>query len=229
MKIKEFLLEYSEIDNKVINYLKDKQYKLLGSGADQAAFLEPGTGHVLKVFGTRCVEKDEKPRLSRDQKMFLLFAKFCERNKNNPYLPRIYGYETFVFPTTYDPTVSMMLREESTPEGKNCLYLQIRMEYLKPFNPQMSRFFEDMSRSVGADDTWDDFYAHKQYQKNSPLYWKRLSDNSDSIKLVANLYRTMQNLYDIARENNFNWDLHRNNIMSRTDGTPVIVDPWTVS
>lgn len=210
------LKEYSLISPSIRKHLEKKGYKFLGSGVDQEAYLEPGTGHVLKVFGTQCTGK-----LSKDQRMFKTYAAYCAKNQQNPYLPRIYGYETFEVPTRRVTIHSEIVEN-------NCVYLQIRMERLTQFNQKMRKFFEDMSRSVRADDTWDDFYAQKQYERDSILHWERIADNSDSMKLIYNLYSTMQDLYDIARENNFNWDLHGNNIMSRTDGTPVITDPWTV-
>jgi hypothetical protein len=53
MRLKEFLNEWSKTPTGVINYLKEKGYKLLGYGVDQYAFEEPSTGKVLKIFGAK--------------------------------------------------------------------------------------------------------------------------------------------------------------------------------
>jgi hypothetical protein len=85
------LQEYSKTSNKVDKILKAKGYKRLGAGVDQTAYLEPGTGYVLKVFGTQGGES-----FSADQKMFFAWAKYCMKNTDNPFLPRFAGYESFV-------------------------------------------------------------------------------------------------------------------------------------
>jgi hypothetical protein len=97
--------EYSNHDSGIKKALEKKGYKFLGVGIDQMAYLEPSTGYVLKIFGTRG-GKD----FSQDQKMFFKFAKFCMEHQDNPFLPRFYGYESFEF--------------------KGNTYLQIRTEQL---------------------------------------------------------------------------------------------------
>ena len=52
MRVSE-LTEFSSIDKKIDKILTVKGYKKLGSGKDQTAYLEPGTGYVLKIFGTQ--------------------------------------------------------------------------------------------------------------------------------------------------------------------------------
>jgi len=97
--------EYSDHDSGIRKALEKKGYKFLGVGIDQMAYLEPSTGYVLKIFGTRG-GKD----FSQDQKMFFKFAKFCMEHQDNPFLPRFYGHESFEF--------------------KGNTYLQIRTEQL---------------------------------------------------------------------------------------------------
>jgi hypothetical protein len=40
------------------------------------------------------------------------------------------------------------------------------------------------------------------------------------------LYGLMQILYQTGNINRLGWDLHTENVMQRSDGTLVIVDPW---
>lgn len=99
MKISEIILEsevldeFSDVDQMIKPILMSKGYKFLGAGVDQQAYLEPGTGYVLKIFGTQEGSKN----FTRDQKMFFKWAKFCMKHQDNPFLPRFYGYESFKF------------------------------------------------------------------------------------------------------------------------------------
>ena len=102
----EVLDEFSDVDHRIKITLRKKGYQFLGAGVDQEAYLEPGTGYVLKIFGTQEGSKN----FTKDQKMFFKWAKFCMKHQNNPFLPRFYGYESFKF--------------------KGDMYLQIRTEQL---------------------------------------------------------------------------------------------------
>lgn len=185
------------------------------------AFVEPKTGQILKIFGTQCDGSEEDPQPSKDQLMFKTYAEFCRRNQRNPYLPRIYGWETFVYPTRW----GRGNREQQ------CLYLQIRTEPLEHFTNQWALLFGEMAFAVsnGIDfSTWhEDMQSGDVYPTNYRWY-SRLSDNDSSVTRLRNLYATMEKLYQIGRAKGFVWDLHGNNIMKRTDGTPVITDPWVL-
>lgn len=70
MKIHDIITERAYIGNDVTRILKQKGYKKLGGGAEQMAFLEPGTGLVLKIFGTSGSNKDsgeDKPNAAGAQ------------------------------------------------------------------------------------------------------------------------------------------------------------------
>ena len=51
MRVSDFVSEAYTSDA-IIQHLQSKGYKKLGKGADQVVFLEPGTGLILKIFGT---------------------------------------------------------------------------------------------------------------------------------------------------------------------------------
>lgn len=219
MKCKE-LLEWSDTSKKIKPYLERKGYKYLGAGVDQSAYLEPGTGHVLKIFGT------QGNHLSEDHKMFFKWAKYCSKHSNNPYLPKFYGYETFEF------------------KGK--LYLQIRQERL--VKNSIDDFITDITQTVSSavemGDSFEEILQSISYdidnEKQANLSKKNYSLSGDlaryeqvlndkgQIKQFKKFYKTCKNLYDLGRENGWHWDLHEANIMRREDGTPVIVDPFVV-
>ena len=105
------LTEWSTTDKKIERILKSKGYKKLGAGVDQTAYLEPGTGFVLKIFGTQGGKK-----FSRDHQMFFVWAQFCMKNSQNPFLPRFDDYESFVL----DGDRYLQIRQEilqKTPHG----------------------------------------------------------------------------------------------------------------
>lgn len=225
MKSHEFLQEFSETDPNIIKAMKQKGYRYLGAGVDQTAFLEPGTGQVIKIFGTQCNKLGNRPTLSADQKMFKAYAEFCAQNQNNPYLPRIYDWDTFVWDTEqYDSRSGGLTR---TP----CLYLQIRTEMLRPFNDEWQWFFGEMAEA--AQDI-PDFASFDEDVLNGDVldiddeWYRKQCNNPDSFKRMKGLYDTMRTLYLIGEKHGWTWDLHGGNIMRRRDGTPVITDPWVV-
>jgi hypothetical protein len=146
--------------------------------------------------------------------MFRFWANYCAKNQDNPYLPRIYGWETVVF-NTYDD---------------DCLYLQIKTEKLSPIRGEFEDFFEEMANYADqvpwekfADDLSDDPYG-----PITPKSWKKLTSDPASTKRIKKLYQTMAELARIGRQRGYSWDLHSDNIMQRSDGTPVISDPWVI-
>ena len=192
--------EFSDTDSGIRKALEKKGYKFLGRGVDQTAYLEPGTGYILKIFGTQG-GKD----FSRDQKMFFKFAKFCMKNQDNPFLPRFYGYESFEF------------------KGKT--YLQIRTEQLFT-NDKLQQAVYELGASIKLDNlrgykTPDTAPWISMIKKNVLKTVK----TPDRLKL---LIQTLNELYSTGSKNKYRWDLHSDNIMMRKDGTPVINDPWVI-
>jgi hypothetical protein len=198
------LQEYSETSSKIDRILKAKGYKKLGAGVDQTAYLEPGTGYVLKIFGTQGGES-----FSPDHKMFFAWAKYCMKNSNNPFLPRFAGYESFVL--------------------DNDRYLQIRQEVLQPAG-RMGQVLEVMATAVEDDgirninklEDYIDYYFEK-YQAGYQRLQKQLGPEQTQLMLS-----TIRSLHSLAQKSGYSFDLHKGNFMQRADGTPVIVDPWVI-
>ena len=119
------LVEFSKTDAGIHKELKDKGYIPIGQpGVDQTAYIEPGSGLILKIFGTRPGSKT----FTKDQKMFFTWAKFCMDNSTNPFLPKFFGHESFTY--------------------KNSLYLQIRTERLQ-HNPKLGRAISKLGEYAG--------------------------------------------------------------------------------
>ena len=211
----ELVDEWSQTDPGIRKALEEKGYKFLANGVDQSAYIEPGTGWILKIFGTQHNSKFEgTPTFSKDHKMFFKWAKFCMKNSDNPFLPRFGGYESF--------------------EWKGKTYLQIRQEPLKSVNNTVGELLEslaDIVYSYGNNFTWVDFVnkfdddlKDKRYQ-----YSKRLVKLFDGDVQKSKLfYETLKSLHDISeQQRGWIWDMHKGNFMMRGK-TPVIVDPWVV-
>jgi len=199
------LQEYSKTSSKVDRILKSKGYKRLGAGVDQTAYLEPGTGLVLKVFGTQGGES-----FSRDHKMFFAWAKYCIKNSSNPFLPKFSGYESFVL------------------DGDR--YLQIRQEALKPIGT-LGRVLDLMAQSIddGGAKTLDDAEEFiEDHGFNNDLKTLEKLKTQISENGLELFFSTMLRLYLVGKKNGWLFDLHAGNFMQRSNGTPVIVDPCVI-
>lgn len=229
MKSKQFITEFSTYDGEITRVMTKKGYKLLGSGVDQTAFLEPGTGQVLKIFGTQPGTGTE--RYSKDQLMFIYWANYCAAYKNNPFLPKFSGWETF--------------------DWKGNKYLQIRMERLGPLPDGWA---QALSELAGDNYTYekDEYEAERERNKqiadraaqigtdNRDSWWGKKRERSQAQvahnELVIQLGRegydrllhTLEDLFKTSRKKGWGYDLHGGNFMIRNDSTPVIVDPWVV-
>ena len=199
------LTEYSTTDKKIERILAKKGYKKLGAGVDQTAYLEPGTGYVLKVFGTQGGES-----FSPDHRMFFAWAKYCMKNSSNPFLPRFGGYESFVL------------------DGDR--YLQIRQEPLQSAG-RMGTILEIMANGV-EDEQIEDLdeltdYVEDYFEEYAAGYQKLLKQLGP--RQMQLMLDTIHRLYVIGNRSGYGFDLHAGNFMKRADGTPVIVDPWVIN
>jgi hypothetical protein len=198
------LTEYSKTSNKVDKILKAKGYKRLGAGVDQTAYLEPGTGLVLKVFGTQGGES-----FSADHKMFFAWAKYCIKNSSNPFLPRFGGYDSFVL------------------DGDR--YLQIRQEPLKPLGV-VGHVLELLATAIEEDGIRTLEEAEEFVEDFNERYVPALEKLKQQLGPggLDLMFSTMLRLYMVGKKNGWNFDLHAGNFMQRSNGTPVIVDPWAL-
>lgn len=196
--------EFSHMDKKIYDALKEKGYKYLGSGVDQSAFTEPGTGFVLKIFGT-----NETDQFSNDHKMFFKWYKFCSKHQSNPFLPRFYGHESFFWPSREDP-------------NKKDRYLMIRTEPLKD-SGNLGKVLSNMAQNVIEGDTIKTVLRFLQ-ETNPNTYAILMKQYGE--KGIAQFLATTKKLEVIGDRAGYVWDLHWGNIMMRDDGTPIINDPW---
>lgn len=192
--------EFSTMARGIRKALEKKGYRALGAGVDQEAYLEPNGQTVLKIFGTQGNTK----KLSADQKMFAKWADFCQRNADNPFLPKFSGWETFNF--------------------KGELYLQIRTEFLKP-SGELGRAIAQLGSALDNDVA--DYYTLKTYRGTDREY-KRVSKAVGEQNIPLLLNTLLELIHKTQKKKNYNWDLHAGNIMLRPNGQPVLNDPYVL-
>lgn len=215
--------EDSELDEMagVINVgisqaLSKKGYKYLGGGIDKQAFLEPGTGQVLVVFG---YNKAAQGGFSKDQMMFVDWAKYCKKNQANPHLPRFSDWASFDY------------------HGKR--YLQIRMEPLQELSDYLKMLVVDLEE-VAKYSKSNPKTAFKKLANfaNFNLIDAGEPDDLDHQAVVKNLggeqaaYNLLKTVYDVkqfGKQHGFKIDLHSGNYMQRSDGTIVVNDPYVLT
>lgn len=203
-----------EIHGGVRKVLRDKGYRYLGSGVDKQAWLEPGTGQVLIIFGYRKGVADFSP----DQRMFIDWIKYCNQNKSNPHLPRFTGFESFQF------------------QGKN--YIQARMERLNEVPARIKElvsYLESAADHMGNKDfdaalkrltfagNWDDEADEFKYDTV-----EQIVDFLGGADRTANLLNTVHQVKQFSRQHGYSLDLHSGNYMQRSNGTIVVNDPFVL-
>lgn len=227
MRATEFTIE-TELDEMagkvhggVRKELISQGYDYLGSGIDKQAFLEPGTGQVLIIFG---YSKWSKGKFSPDQLTFDKWAKYCQKNQdNNPHLPRFSGWESFDY--------------------KGQRYLQIRMEPLKEL-PQnikdivgwLAEYVNEkgkidskkVAKKIGAQGVEEfDYDEGDFYQKKVKA--KKIIEYLGGPEAAGKLMKTVQIAKRMAEKEEVTLDLHGGNYMQRGDGTIVVNDPFVTT
>lgn len=221
MRVTDFVSE-AYTDPEIKKILLSKGYKYLAKGADQLVFLEPGSGLILKIFGTSRGKSGSASDLTNAQKSFKTFYDLSKADPNNQFLPNIIEYSQFVF------------------KGKP--YLQIRMEKLFEFNSpgvqDWNEVLADMADAIEKNQSFDKFWneAFEPISKKQFIH-KQISqtirrDTKQQLIIhlgedgLQQLWNTVVMLKKVARKNGYVLDLHEKNFMLGNDGTPVIADPF---
>lgn len=210
MRANEFITEL-EVASGISDILKKKGYTKLGAGEDQLVFLEPGSGMVLKIFGTNKSSNAGSDELTFPQKTFVAFANYCTKNPNNEFLPFFSGWETFDF------------------EDKK--YLQIRCERLFPGYITYARIFsllsniaeEAESYANGANEYIESMLNDDWHDSSTLGQLFTMIGDEEGFKLF---WKTINELGKIADSNGFGMDLYADNFMLGSDGHIVISDPF---
>lgn len=203
MRATEFLAE-GFIPDHFAKRLAKQGYKFLGQGVDQAAFTVPGNPNlVLKIFGYGEYEPGGDP----GHKMFFRWAKFCQKNSNNPYLPKFSGFEK----VKIDGETYIMMYQERLTHNKVIGNAVADLANIAETISFKGKYGQPTSLNGYKDDT--------MYQDTVDIL-ERAGVN------VKELFNTLMKLVKIGNTQGYDWDMHSNNVMVRPNGRPVIVDPW---
>lgn len=190
MRAQEFIAE-GFIPDHFRKRLAQQGYKFLGQGVDQAAFTVPNNPNiVLKIFGYGEWGDDSS------HKMFFRWAKFCQKNSSNPFLPKFSGFQKVKID---DETYIMMYQE--------------RLAH----NKMIGNAVADLAESVYP---WIDPREKKSFISDAKDVLEPRGID------VSALIKTLSKLYKIGETQGYDWDMHSNNVMIRPNGQPVLVDPW---
>jgi hypothetical protein len=201
----QMLDEFGMFDRGIGKALEKKGYQVLGAGVDQEAYLEPGGKTVLKIFGTQ----GNSGKLSPDQRMFVRWAEFCQRNSDNPFLPRYSGWEPFDY--------------------KGETYLQIRTELLRePQTPQERKLVNAIAELGAAFDSHGISFLDLEKNKlSAPSYQiVKKAVGEDNVPLLLNTL--LELIHTTQTKKKYLWDLHSGNIMLRPNGQVVLNDPYVL-
>ena len=201
MKAQEFIAE-GFIPEHFKKRLAKQGYKFLGQGVDQAAFTVPGKPNiVLKIFGHGYSFPDSG---DPSHNMFFRWAKFCQKNSNNPFLPKFSGFE------------------KVTIDGEE--YIMMYQERLS-HSIKIGNAVADLANIADTALYMGDRFNLKNYVDDA-MYQDTVDDLESAGVNVKSLFKTLMQLAKIGKSQGYDWDMHKNNVMVRANGQPVIVDPW---
>lgn len=207
------LNEHSNFDPEIKNILLRKGYKYLSQGVDQIVFIDKDDPNfVLKIFG---FNPRRNTKNNPNHKMLFVWAKFCEQNSHNPYLPKFNGVKVFTF--------------------NGNLYLQYRQERLKTNTVYNTAVTQIIVQCVEANYSFNELINGVNGTKKLTRVWLRddakqsiQQMNSIQLNQLKQFYNTILQIVRIRKKHGYANDLHSGNIMMRADSTPVITDPWVV-
>lgn len=225
LTFQEYLKEWSEFDSGIRTQMKKKGYKFLGYGADQQAYLAPDGKTVLKIFGhgSHVIPKVDA-EFSADHLLFARFAEYCKKHPSNPFLPKVYGWEPFVF--------------------QGYTYIQYKTELLLPVKTALTRdFAEALALLATAREEWhkdpkefaDTFKDQKLHTVD---YWYVRSEALKDAYAMMSIHLghrvdlfldTLQDLIQLGKKYRYVVDLHSSNFMVNLKGDIVFADPWVLS
>ena len=200
----------------IANQLKAAGYSNVGTGADSTVWAKDDS-HIIKILMPEDLG-------SKAEQVFRKFYEFSMSHQDLTCMPRF--------------------NEVNTVDINSKDYTQIEMERLNPiekgtFMEGVIWFFSDfcqaqeswdkVDHAMGLSDTWEWYPYAKSSKSIANVYirqWQDLMYDKKSYSMYRQLYNVMKLLYNTGTINKFGWDLHTANVMQRSNGQPVIIDPW---
>lgn len=218
MRATDFLAEYDyDRHYKIVNQAMAKAgYRKKGQGGDAVVYSKDA-GTVIKII------MPMNGDYSSADNAFLAWYKFCQQHAGNPHLPQFQEIQG---------------QHHSQFEIDGEKFRQIAMEKLKPMpeGSKLENAIHSIITTCEENKTLKDTEMAKlKYTwQDTPipphvLKWKNqeIKATEKIIEQYPLLYKTLKSIIQVAARGGFRQDLSSTgNIMLRTDGTPVITDPW---
>lgn len=203
----------TDIHGGIRTALKQKGYKYINSGVDKQVWRDPNTDQVLIIFGTGKGIKGWN--FTMEQRMFLNWINYCNKNQKNKHLPKFSGVESFKFRN--QPYLQARMEPLHEITGDKKILVRWLDRYIKPGN---NLNFDLLIRQL-----INTFNQLEEYQiADAKKIIEMLGGKSDAFKLM----QTVQNVSKFATKYGYHLDLHSGNYMQRSDGTIVVNDPWVI-
>ena len=204
----------SQYAHEIALKLQAAGYKKLGIGAD-ATVWSKDDNYVIKIL------MPDDPS-SQAERVFQKFYEFCQQHPKLSCLPKFNEVNTIDI------------------GGKD--YTQIEMEKLTPI---INNTFEEamvwaLSDMVSKNLSWETvvqellnpktwYGGMTRVMRKMPIFVRQRMNSPEFNKTYSQLYEVMRHLYQTGEINDFGWDLHTENIMQRSNGQLVIIDPWFIT
>jgi hypothetical protein len=191
-------------------HFKKAGYKKLGSGADATVYAKDEK-NVIKIL------MPEVPT-AQAEKVFAKFHEFAEYNKDIVNLPKFNSVSKF---KVGDSEYTLINMERLYPIKNNSF--QEAMVWILSDLATEKIDWNQALETIKNEQTWK-LYSGKLPFKRILQYINSL--NTQQLKEYELLFTLMSLLYNTGRINKIGWDLHTENVMQRSNGTLVIIDPW---
>lgn len=221
MKINELKLDVPMSSKSIHPFLKSKEYEHLGTGHQAIAYYSkkfPG-----KAIKTIYISGKNDPQYQ--------FLRVCVNHQNNPYFPKIYAYKMYKakeFEYTDEAdyeyaSINPTNDPFEVPPSRKPYVLLVVMEKLIKFDEDNDRILKPLLSKLNI--------SYSEYlDKPSSSVRNKFLDSTFRKKLIASTtdkyfaqaLRIMDPLF-----NKFYPDIHFSNIMIRSNGQVVFVDPFS--
>ena len=204
----------SQYAHEIALKLQAAGYKKLGIGADSTVWAKDDS-YVIKIL------MPDDPN-SQAEKVFQKFYEFCQQHPKLSCLPKFNEVNTIDI------------------GGKD--YTQIEMEKLTPI---VNNTFEEamvwaLSDMVSDNLSWETVVQEllnpntwnggmTRVMRKMTMFVPQRMNSPEFNKTYSQLYEVMRQLYQTGQINKFGWDLHTENVMQRSNGQLVIIDPWFIA
>ena len=185
-------------------------YSKIGSGADSTIWAKDAS-HVIKILmpedaGSRAVE------------VFKKFYEFCKARQDIPCLPVFNEYNTI---DVLDKEYIQIDMERLYPVKKNT-FEEAMIWYLSDYVANGAGW-KQVKQELSDPHPWINSHWPSKANKLAQTVQELSSQDESAWNL---LYSVMAMLYKTGRINKLGWDLHTENVMRRSNGQLVIIDPW---